>query len=98
MRELFHALDYAQNVADSSVLLPEHLPSYLLKKGTLPPTTGDAIDFSKDTLQSLMDERECEIIRQTLDHCGYNISRTAETLGILRQSLQYRIRKYGIII
>lgn len=44
-----------------------------------------------------MDDYERQVIAQALDHCGYNISRTAQTLGILRQSLQYRIRKYGLI-
>ena len=44
-----------------------------------------------------MDGYEKQVIAQALDHCGYNISRTAQTLGILRQSLQYRIRKYGLI-
>ncbi len=44
-----------------------------------------------------MDDYEREIIVQALEHCGYNISQTAKTLGILRQSLQYRIRKYGLI-
>ena len=38
VRELFHVLDYAQNVADSSTMRPEHLPSYLLKSRTHPPT------------------------------------------------------------
>ena len=28
---------------------------------------------------------------------SYYANRTAQTLGILRQSLQYRIRKYGLI-
>lgn len=101
VRELFHVLDYAQNVADSSTMRPEHLPSYLLKSRTAPAASADtapAIDFSSATLQSLLDDYEHQIIVQALDHCGGNISRTAQTLGILRQSLQYRIRKYGIVL
>ena len=102
VRELFHVLDYAQNVADSDTMRPEHLPSYLLKHRTAPqaPAAGapSATDFSSATLQSLLDDYEHQIIRQALDHCGGNISRTAEMLGILRQSLQYRIRKYGIVL
>ena len=102
VRELFHVLDYAQNVADSNIMRPEHLPSYLTKNRTA-SQRGDegpapAIDFSSNTLQSLLEDYEHQIILQALDHCGGNISRTAETLGILRQSLQYRIRKYGIIL
>lgn len=102
VRELFHVLDYAQNVADSETMLPEHLPSYLLKNQTVsdisPGACGREIDFSHATLQSLLEDYEHQIILQALDHCGCNISRTAETLGILRQSLQYRIRKYGIVL
>ena len=102
VRELFHVLDYAQNVADSDTMRPEHLPSYLLKHRTAPqasPSGGPpAIDFSSATLLSLLDDYEHQIILQALDHCGGNISRTAEMLGILRQSLQYRIRKYGIVL
>ena len=99
VRELFHVLDYAQNVSDSTVLQPEQLPSYLLRNqpdrtSTAPPQT---ISFSRTSLQALLDDYEREIITQALDYCGYNISKTAQTLGILRQSLQYRIRKYGLV-
>lgn len=97
VRELFHVLDYAQNVTDSQVMEVRHLPPYLLKHRSEPAAPLPAIDFSRETLQGLMDGYEKQIIAQALDHCGYNISRTAQTLGILRQSLQYRIRKYGLI-
>ena len=96
VRELFHVLDYAQNVADAGVMEVRHLPPYLLKHHAQPAAPAP-IDFSRETLQSLMDGYERQVIAQALDHCGYNISQTAQTLGILRQSLQYRIRKYGLI-
>jgi len=101
-RESIVSVDYAQNIADSSTLRVEHLPSYLTKN--LPAVSGKTasapgvIDFSNQSLQGLLDDYEHQILLQALDHCGYNISRTAEMLGILRQSLQYRIRKYGIVI
>lgn len=103
VRELFHVLDYAQNVADSDVMTVEHLPAYLRKnqapapRQSVSPAVSPSIDFSHTSLQALMDDYEKEVITQALDHCGYNISQTAQALGILRQSLQYRIRKYGII-
>lgn len=103
VRELFHVLDYAQNVADSDVMTVEHLPAYLRKsqapapRQSAPLTPSGHIDFSHASLQALMDDYEKEVITQALDRCGYNISQTAQALGILRQSLQYRIRKYGII-
>lgn len=100
IRELFHVVDYAQNVADSTVMKPEHLPSYLLRgrepAGPSAPLPKP-IDFQNTSLQGLLDDYEREIITQALEHYGYNISQTAQALGILRQSLQYRIRKYGLV-
>ena len=100
IRELFHVVDYAQNVADSTVMKPEHLPSYLLRgrepAGPSAPLSKP-IDFQNTSLQGLLDDYEREIITQALEYYGYNISQTAQALGILRQSLQYRIRKYGLV-
>lgn len=105
VRELYHVLDYAQNVADSNLLMPEHLPTYLKKNridsqtsDSPHPTPSSAPDFAAQNLQSLMDDYENRILRQALEHFGYNITKTADALGLRRQSLQYRIKKYGIII
>lgn len=103
VRELFHVLDYAQNVADSDKMCPEHLPAYILKNNKALPDADlkrnvNEIDFSVETLQSLLDSYEHQVLLQALEYCGYNISRTADVLGVLRQSLQYRIRKYGIVL
>lgn len=110
VRELFHMVDYAMNITDGDTIEMEHLPKHLLKEFHLnEASTGEAEeasvnavpikpDWSKETLQSVMDRYENEILRQALDQYGGNISRTAEALDIKRQSLQYRIHKYGIII
>lgn len=107
VRELFHVLDYAQNVADSSILCLEHLPSYLLKikkqalteRETRPEEPVDYhINFKDQTLQDIMDQYEHKILTAALDQYGFNITKTADALGLRRQSLQYRIKKYGIII
>ncbi len=95
VRELFHVLDYAQNVTDSDVMEARHLPPDLLKHRAA--AAPRPIDFSGESLQHLMDGYEKQIIAQALEHFGYDISQTAQALGILRQSLQYRIRKYGLI-
>lgn len=100
VRELYHVLDYAQNVAESNTLLLEHLPPYLLKKenSKTSPAFESSVNFDENDLQSLMDTYESQILLKALEHFGYNISKTADALGIRRQSLQYRIKKYGIII
>ena len=104
VRELFHVLDYAQNVTDGDVLTVEHLPGYLRKLDAPPktseaPSGSDAATFPwGEDLQSIMDTYEHKVLREALAHYGYNISKTADALGLRRQSLQYRIKKYGIII
>lgn len=103
VRELFHVLDYAQNVAECDILKAQYLPTYLTKivkdekKETPPQVQNVSIDFANHDLQSLMDKYEQGIIVKALEHYGYNITKTAEVLRIRRQSLQYRIKKYGII-
>ena len=105
VRELFHVLDYAQNLADGDTITLEHLPSYLLKEQKsikkapgVPDTPEASLDWENCSLQSLMDDYENKVILKALEHFGYNITQTAQALGLRRQSLQYRIHKYGIHI
>ena len=37
------------------------------------------------------------MLRAVLEYYGGNITRAADSLGLRRQSLQYRMKKYGII-
>lgn len=48
------------------------------------------------TFQEQVDAFEAELIERTLRYYCGNVSQTAKQLGLQRQSLQYRIRKYGI--
>lgn len=103
VRELFHVIDYALNISDSDTIEMSHLPKYLLEAYSSsdtedPARISDNPDWRSATLQSLMDTYEEKILRQALDHFEGNISQTASALEIRRQSLQYRIRKYGIIL
>ena len=107
VRELNHAIDYALNLCAGTTLLPEHLPPALLEAGpvesplpgeVLPPPPPPGEEPPLGRLQDMMDDYECRVVRRALDSCQGNISKTAAMLGIKRQSLQYRIHKYNIII
>lgn len=106
VRELYHVLDYAQNVADDEVLRLEHLPGYLRKTGeerksmlNHSRTAGEHASgfLPGQALQSIMDSYEHKVLSEALEFYGYNITKTADALGLRRQSLQYRIKKYGIV-
>ena len=104
VRELFHAVDYAMNICDTGRIEMRHLPKHLFGGDD-----DDAVEaksagsdfapaWSGETLQAAMDRYENEVLRQALEQYGGNITRTAAALDIKRQSLQYRINKYGIIV
>ena len=48
------------------------------------------------SLKDVRDEVEREYIRSKLDEYGWNITRTAEALGIERTNLHKKIKQLGI--
>ena len=83
IRELEHAIEKAIIICDNTVLSEElfHLPR-----------RSDAPEASASTLE----EMEIQMIRKTLDKCNGNLSAVAAQLGITRQTLYNKMKKYGI--
>ncbi len=104
VRELFHIVEYALNVIENDTWKISHLPKYITDSYNENSENMDSSNFEepsgiyKNNLQYIMDNYESKILKKVLEHNGYNISRTADSLGIKRQSLQYRIKKYGIVV
>lgn len=104
VRELFHVVEYALNVMEDNSWKISHLPKYITNfykennEIAISYRKDDDINLYKNNLQYIIDNYESDIIKKVLDHYGYNISKAANSLGIKRQSLQYRIKKYGIIV
>jgi arginine utilization regulatory protein len=104
VRELFHVVEYALNVMEGSSWKVSHLPKYITNSYrenneiAISYIKDDNINLYKNNLQYIMDSYESDILKKVLDHYGYNISKAASSLGIKRQSLQYRIKKYGIVV
>ena len=104
VRELFHVLDYAQNVADGETLRREHLPGYLRKFGEESrgvqtsaqgrQASGLCREWSFRVSWMLMNTRFCRRHWSIMDI----ISRRRRTRWVEAAELQYRIKKYGIII
>lgn len=100
IRELRHAVEYAYNMVEEkeSWIHPNHLPPHIEKK--ISPLRIHSLEPPSPlyplNLPILLEEVEGEIVSRTLAHFHHNISRTAEALGIKRQALQYKIKKYGL--
>lgn len=83
IRELEHAIEKAIIICDNE-LLPAEL--FQLPKRTDTP----------EATASTLEEMEMQMIRKTLDKCGGNLSAVAAQLGITRQTLYNKMKKYGL--
>ena len=99
VRELYHVLDFALNVMEGDILDLDCLPEYLRRDAKeLKSTSALPTNVTQMRLEDIMGDYESDVLKQVLEHHGGNISRAAQTLGLCRQTLSYRIRKYGIIV
>jgi arginine utilization regulatory protein len=84
---------------DEKNILPEHLPSYIYDHHNY----KDETSFSNEPISSLplteqVEAFEKDLITRMLKKMNAHITNTADGLGISRQSLNYKIRKYEIEI
>jgi len=87
IRELQNVIERAVLLAGGETITPEHLPKEIVGAG--PQTTADHAEGS------LWDYEKALIVR-ALDQTDWNQSAAARSLGISRDNLRYRVKKYGI--
>jgi arginine utilization regulatory protein len=58
--------------------------------------TTNFADLSSSNLETTMEFFERNFVESILQKSGWNVSKAARELGLKRQSLQYRMRKYGL--
>ncbi len=99
VRELKHAVEASMNLADEGWIEPHHLPSYLLKEAGVvcraERVRVDNLDHQRG-LQDVVAEVEKEWIQHALDSSQGNLTHAAKLLGIPRQTLQSKIKKYKL--
>lgn len=65
-------------------------------KSSVQPISEGLGEYENMSLNEAKDAFERTIILQKLKSCGYNITRTAQVLGVYPSNLHSKIRKYGI--
>ncbi|MDR6550035.1 sigma 54-interacting transcriptional regulator [Paenibacillus qinlingensis] len=107
IRELSHAIESTYNMMELECEWIEegHLPAYLMGNASLTTTLSlpatmwrnepDAIATGR--LTDKVKQMEKETIADALAFHQYNITLTAQALGIKRQALQYKLNRYGIV-
>lgn len=98
VRELEHIIESAMNMLDGrKVINVDHLPHYLRAKFL--SQDGSFSEFyqkGSSTLAHVLRETEKQVLREALKRNGGNITKAAESIGIARQNLQYRMKKLGM--
>jgi arginine utilization regulatory protein len=90
VRELKNVLESAMNVTSSDFISMEDLPDYIKQK-----TTKHDISKKSDMKRFIEETEKCMII-EMLGKAGWNITVASKELGISRQNLQYKIKKYSL--
>src|SRR5581483_1508893 len=102
VRELKNVIERSLVLADGESLQVSDLPGELKQSSkhaasTPAPSSGNsiAVDFSYD-FKEVKRDFERQYIERCLSENGGNVTRTADLLGMHRQSLQHKLRELGI--
>ncbi len=95
VRELRNVIERAMILEDAGELLPAHLPPEIASRGPL-ITHEECHRFQLPSTGVVLEEVEREFVRQALELTQGNQSRAARLLGLTRDELRYRARKFGL--
>ena len=96
VRELANVLERALLFAGTGDIAPEHLPPALRELCGREEAPSGPLDATGVRPGVSLEAVERDLIEKTLRSLGGNRSRTAETLGLSRRALLYKIKRYGI--
>ncbi len=100
VRELQHAIESAMNIMqeDEEIISLEHMPHHMENKLGADYRERESLSviLQDEPLIETMEKLEKEVLVKALERNNWNVSRAAKQMDIKRQSLQYRIKKYGI--
>lgn len=99
IRELENLIEGAINMINKEhIIKPEHFSSEIYKRmfSNIQSTYSINMENGK-SLDDILEELERNLISNAMTECEGNISKSAEKLGIKRQTLQHKLKKYGII-
>lgn len=110
VREIKHCIEGAMNIiGEDAYIRPQHLPVGILKKSRFksnhnqaevkptPAMTAVSSMQRSESLRSATDLFERNLIIETLESCQGNVTKAAELLEMKRQTLQYKMKKLGIL-
>ena len=97
VRELSNVIEQAVALSAGPLIEPHDLPEHVRRPQAAPPSPRAGVAATAGApLEHAIANVEQEQISEALRQTGWNISQTATRLGISRNTLRYRIEKYGL--
>ncbi|MBS4535396.1 sigma 54-interacting transcriptional regulator [Clostridium sp. D2Q-14] len=100
VRELENMIEGAMNfiAKDEHVLQIEYFPDSIKDFEKKKKTQNNILKINqKESLKDTLNNIEKEIIKSKLIECNNNISAAARNLGVKRQTLQHKLKKYELL-
>lgn len=100
VRELENVIESALNMINNGhIIKSEHIPPDLNELLFKSDKSKYSLHLDEEQpLDRILEEVEKTLILEAMQESGNNISRSSEKLGIKRQTLQHKLKKYGIKI
>ena len=83
IRELQNIMEKAVIMCDGSDIMPEHLQIYVARN-------------TLKTAATTLEDVERNVIAEAISSCGGNLTMVAQRLGVTRQTLYNKIKRYGL--
>lgn len=98
VRELANVIEGAMNIVDENetVLHKKDFISSMHIMNSMPLRSPFTYEKDDKSLPTILEEVEKDFIINALENNNYNITRAAKELGIKRQTLQHKIKKFNI--
>ncbi len=99
VRELQNFIESAMNmIGDEHVINREHLPNHVEEILEQRSEKADTINYNAiESLPDYLGQLESDIIAFNYNKHDGNVTKTAQKLGLSRQNLQHKLKKYNLI-
>jgi two-component system, NtrC family, response regulator len=97
VRELENVIERAMVLSRGITIVPEDVPPEIRESPEIEDGLDQLISGEKGLTETL-DAIEERMIRQALKRAGNVQAQAAKTLGVSRSNLQYKMKKYGLLV
>ena len=96
IRELRNVIERAVILAENELIHPSDLRILAAETAPAPPVKEERLDPGAKTLTQMVDELEQKTVMAALEQTGDNQVQAAKLLGVTRDILRYRMKRYRI--